>query len=114
MCCRSCETTQLKQTLLQQRSADVQALACTILYMFTQIWPFEDMTSVQIGDAVQAGQIPAIPDSLPLDLQRMLRQCFTSSTSRSAAALMALKLQVTFATAANLRVCIELFACHCD
>ena len=64
--------------------------------MFTQTLPCEVMNSVQIGDAVQAGQIPAIPDSLPLDLQRMLHQCFTWPFTQSTAALMALKLQASY------------------
>ena len=94
MCYRFPEATQLTGTHLQ-KAADVRMLTFTILYIFTEQWPFEDMTSAQIGDALQAGQIPAIPDSLPLDLQRMLHQCFTWLSTRSTAALTAFKLQVT-------------------
>ena len=64
--------------------------------MFTQTLPFEGMNSVQIGGALQAGQMPAIPDSLPLDLQCMLHQCFAWPGTRSSAALMAMKLQVPY------------------
>ena len=92
MCYRFPEATQLTGTHLQK---DVRMLTFTILYIFTEQWPFEDMTSVQIGDSLQAGQIPAIPDSLPLDLQRMLQQCFTWPSTRPTAALIAFELQVT-------------------
>lgn len=93
MCCRSLEAPQLKHASAR-RLADVWMLTCTILCIFTEEWHFEDMTPVQIGDALQARQIPAIPDSLPFDLQRMLRQSFTRPFERSSAALMATKLQV--------------------
>ena len=82
MCCRSPEATQLNGTSLQKH-ADIWALVCTILYMFTPTLPYEDMS---LGNALQAGQIPAIPDSLPLDLQRMLHHCFTRPSTRSTAA----------------------------
>ena len=100
MWCRSPESTQLSGAPSEE-SADVWSLACAILYMFTQTIPFDNMTSFQICAALQAGRIPAIPDSLPLDLQRMLRQCFTWPNTRSTAALMALKLQVTSFAAAR-------------
>ena len=54
------------------------------------------MNCVQIEDALQAGQIPAIPHSVPLDLQRILHQCFSWPLTQSTAALMALKLQVRY------------------
>lgn len=94
-CCRSSEASHLHGTL-QGNSADIWSLACTILYIFTQQLPFEGMSSLQIGDTVQAGQMLAIPDCLPLDLQRMLHQCFTWPSTRFTAALMAMKLQVPY------------------
>ena len=50
--------------------------------MFTQEFPFERKNSAQIGTALQAGQIPAIPPSLPSDLRRTLRQCFAFRPNR--------------------------------
>ena len=68
------------------------------------------MNSTEIGDALQAGQIPAIPDSLPLDLQRMLRQCFSLPNTRTTAAVMALKRQVLYLVVLR---CFDYIACCC-
>lgn len=91
MCCRCPETTQLN-VAPPGIPAAAQSFAYTIVYMFTQKMPDEGMSSVQIDDALQAGQVPALPDSLPCDLQRMLRQCFTWPCTQSTAALLVMKL----------------------
>ena len=71
------------------------SLGCTILYIFTQEFPFEGRNSAQIGTALQAGQTPAIPNSLPSDLRCMLGQCFAFRPNRRpTAAQVVTKLQV--------------------
>ena len=92
--CRSPEATQYNASPLRE-SADVWSLGCTILYMFTQQFPFEGKNSAQIGTALQAGHTPDIPNTLPSDLRRMLRQCFAfRQNRRPTAAQVVAKLQV--------------------
>ncbi len=84
-------------------SADVWSLAATILFMMTNDVPYSGKTIIQIIAALQHPLAPpTVPDTLPVQLQSLLRQCFQFNPSRRpTAADMVSELQVNFSALIN-------------